>query len=69
MYCFCAHNDFPLVICKEDIMGSVTDGCHVCGRDSAYVNNKIVYCDGAECNLGVHQGNRIVFKDIPSFFF
>ncbi|XP_073988973.1 uncharacterized protein isoform X2 [Rhodnius prolixus] len=36
-------------------MGSVTDGCHVCGRDSAYVNNKIVYCDGAECNLGVHQ--------------
>ena len=31
-------------------------GCCVCGDDIAFDNNLLVYCDGAGCQVAVHQG-------------
>ena len=30
-------------------------GCSVCGDDDGSVNNQLVYCDGPECQVAVHQ--------------
>jgi hypothetical protein len=32
-------------------------GCCVCADDSGYCDNPLVYCDGDNCNVAVHQGN------------
>ena len=31
-------------------------GCCVCADDSGYSDNQLVYCDGHECLVAVHQG-------------
>lgn len=30
-------------------------GCCVCADDSGYCDNPLVYCDGNNCNVAVHQ--------------
>ena len=31
-------------------------GCCVCADDTGYMDNVLVYCDGEECQVAVHQG-------------
>ena len=43
------------VLCVEDEKQMV-GGCCVCADDSGYSDNQLVYCDGHECLVAVHQG-------------
>ena len=31
-------------------------GCCVCADENGWPDNPLVYCDGEECNVAVHQG-------------
>lgn len=39
-------------------------GCCVCSDERGWTENPLVYCDGQNCNVAVHQGNNLslVFK-------
>lgn len=36
-------------------------GCCVCSDDVGYDDNPIVYCDGEDCTVGIHQGSFQLF--------
>lgn len=33
-------------------------GCCVCSDERGWTENPLVYCDGAGCNIAVHQGTN-----------
>lgn len=37
-------------------MKEMIGGCCVCGDESGTEEDPLVYCDGEECNVGVHKG-------------
>ncbi|OAF65626.1 hypothetical protein A3Q56_06684 [Intoshia linei] len=39
-------------------------GCCICSVETGFENNPIVYCDGENCNLGVHQACYSI-KSVP----
>ncbi len=45
----------PLASCKmkeKEMIG----GCCVCSDEKGYSDNPLVYCDGDNCDVAVHQG-------------
>ena len=44
--------DLKLLEDEKQMVG----GCCVCADDSGYSDNQLVYCDGHECLVAVHQG-------------
>lgn len=46
----------PTTTNEEDEVKQMVGGCCVCGDDIAFDNNLLVYCDGAGCQVAVHQG-------------
>ena len=36
-------------------------GCCVCSDERGWDENPLVYCDGAGCNVAVHQGKRVFY--------
>jgi len=45
-------------------MKEMLGGCSVCCDDTGWTENPLVYCDGPNCNVAVHQGK---FVDISIF--
>ena len=37
-------------------MREMVGGCCVCSDERGWAENPLVYCDGAGCNVAVHQG-------------
>lgn len=46
-------------------MKEMLGGCSVCCDETGWAENPLVYCDGPNCNVAVHQGK---FVDITSGF-
>lgn len=40
---------------EEEEEKQMLGGCCVCGDDTGYSNNLLVYCDGVDCKVSVHQ--------------
>ncbi|RNA14233.1 AF-10 isoform X3 [Brachionus plicatilis] len=40
---------------QEEDDKQMLGGCCVCGDDTGYSNNLLVYCDGVDCKVAVHQ--------------
>ena len=41
---------------KSEDEKQMVGGCCVCADDSGYSDNQLVYCDGPDCLVAVHQG-------------
>lgn len=36
-------------------------GCCVCSEENGWTDNPLIYCDGPNCDVAVHQGNYILY--------
>lgn len=54
-------------------MKEMLGGCSVCCDDTGWTENPLVYCDGPNCNVAVHQGKFAVISTVVvtllNFFF
>jgi len=45
-------------------MKEMLGGCSVCCDDTGWTENPLVYCDGPNCNVAVHQGKFAVISTV-----
>ena len=48
---------------------TMVGGCCVCSDEVGYTENPLVYCDGTQCNVAVHQGRTQQYKLISRAYY